>query len=207
MTVTKSIFGNFMLFLFAIVSPLTKIHKYILAFIFLFFIILFTSLVYANNLNKYTVVYNNEITTEFIHSRISKFEGFRSYKYKDSVSGIILQGYGKHITFHTPNKISKNIADKWLHDDIAKCEKLLDEHLPWWKDLSNVRKAAMIDLTYNMGINKLKTFKNFLSCMENGEYQKASKHLMKSRYGKQVGIRAKELSTAIKYNKWYCMKS
>ena len=52
MTVTKSIFGNFMLFLFAIVFPLTKIHKYILAFIFLFFIILFTSLVYANNLNK-----------------------------------------------------------------------------------------------------------------------------------------------------------
>lgn len=159
-----------------------------------------------------TVVYH---PSTFIGNRIKAFEGFSSTKYKCSVSGVLLQGYGKSIGKNkTPSRISKATASNWLHDDITKCENQLDQYLPWWRELSPVRQAAMIDLTYNMGIFKLLKFKNFLKNMEQGNYTKAKKCLLtgkdgksKSKYYKQVGIRAIEVSTAIATDAWIHMKN
>lgn len=152
--------------------------------------------------------------TEFIKDRIKAFEGFSPTKYKCSVSGVTLQGYGKSIgKKRTPSKISEGIASEWLHDDVERCVSSLDEYLPWWRDLSTVRQAAMIDLTYNMGIHKLMKFTNFLKAMEKGDFEKAKKNLLtasngksKSKYYKQVGIRAIEVSSAIATNMWDHMK-
>lgn len=152
--------------------------------------------------------------TEFIKDRIKLFEGFSPKKYKCAVSGTTLQGYGKSIgKKKTSSKISEHTASSWLHDDIVRCTDDLDKYLPWWRDLSTVRQAAMIDLTYNMGIHKLMKFTNFLKSMEKGNFKKAKKYLLtssngksKSKYYTQVGIRAVEVSSAIATDVWDHMK-
>ena len=147
----------------------------------------------------------------FIAGRIQKFEGFSATKYKCSVSGVVLQGYGKHITTKTPQKISEATAKRWLHDDLVKCSAALDEKLPWWRGLSNVHQAAMLDLTYNMGIDKLLTFKKFLKAMERHDFKTAQYELThngskQSKYARQVGVRAKEIMIAIGTNVWVPVK-
>ena len=146
----------------------------------------------------------------FIAERIKLFEGFSPVRYRCS-SGIMLQVYGKYVK-HSPSRISRQTADRWLRQDIRTCVKQLDEQLPWWRELSTVRQAALIDLTYNMGIYKVLKFKKFLTHMRQGRYELASKELMrdrqgrKSRYARQVGIRAVEISHAISSDVWVPLK-
>ena len=104
------------------------------------------------------------------------------------------------------NSISKATANKWLSADLIKCEKKLDTHLPWWRNVSVVRQAALLDMTYNMGIDKLKTFKQFLHHMQKQNYTQASRCLDGSRWSKQVGVRSREIRHAIKHDKWVAMK-
>lgn len=144
----------------------------------------------------------------FLMERIPLFEGFSATRYGDSVTkGCILQGYGRCVNnMKTPATISKSTANKWLAADLIKCEKKLDTHLPWWRNASIVRRAALLDMTYNMGIDKLKTFKQFLRHMQNQNYALASKSLTDSRWAKQVGVRSREIRHAIKHDKWVAMK-
>lgn len=185
------------------------------------FIFLLVSSVVESRVLKLSKIDRAEIThkiynpAEFICTRIMKYEGFRPAKYRDRVSGITLQGYGTRITrkMKTPKVVSKELAKQWVQDELKICAIALDKELPWWRTLSPIRQAAMLDLTFNMGIYKLKTFKNFLHNMKIHNYSNASLHLMRgskkghrSRYSKQVGIRAQEISMAIRTNKWYHLK-
>lgn len=175
---------------------------------FIWFIILsaFTLMFYVSTIHARELHVSNP--KSFLMERIPIFEGFSATRYCDGVTkGCILQGYGRCVTKRrTPSFISKSIADKWLQEDLRKCENHLDQHIPWWRDLSSVRQAALLDMTYNLGIDKLRTFDDFLHYMKNKNYHAASKRLSKSRWAKQVGIRSKEIRHAIEHNRWVAMK-
>ncbi len=144
----------------------------------------------------------------FLMERIPLFEGFSATRYGDRVTkGCVLQGYGRCVNnIKTPATISKATANKWLAADLIKCEAKLDAHMPWWRNVSVVRQAALLDMTYNMGIDKLKTFKQFLHHMQNKNYALASRSLTNSRWAKQVGVRSREIRHAIKHDRWIAMK-
>jgi len=163
-----------------------------------------------NNTNEF---YKINCIKEFVMDRIKIFEGLSLIKYPDSVTGDPLQGYGRNVSKrNTPDIITKDIADKWLSEDIEKCMRHLDEYVIWWRTLDNIRQVAMLDLCYNMGIQKLLTFKNFIFNMENGNYEIAANELMynndgkRTRYSRQVGVRAREISNAIQSGIWIKFK-
>ena len=161
-----------------------------------------------------TITRNDQISDPlvFIAERIKLFEGFRATRYRDSVCPHVwLQGYGRSIRGHTPAKISRATADGWLMYDLTKCRRHLDQYMPWWRSLSPIRQAVMLDLTYNLGIDKLRKFKKFLSCMQCGEYTSASACLVgtkhrRTSYARQVGVRSREISHAIMHNEWKHIK-
>lgn len=74
--------------------------------------------------------------------------------------------------------------------DIAKVKAQLDQYLPWWRDLNTDRQFVMVDLCFNMGINKLLRFQKTLDSISTGFYIKAGEQLLQSLYAKQVGRRA-----------------
>ena len=56
--------------------------------------------------------------------------------------------------------------------------------------MDNERQYVMLDLTFNMGIEKLSKFKDTLKDMQEGDYDKAAENLKKSNYFRQTGNRA-----------------
>lgn len=166
-----------------------------------FVLLCFSSTIYAKEL----IVKN---PTTFLLTRIPVFEGFSATRYRDGVNkGCVLQGYGRCVNNKkTPSIINRSTADIWLKEDLEKCTQHLDLHFPWWKNLSIVRQAALLDMTYNLGIQKLKTFQEFLYHMQHHQYVAASNRLSKSRWSKQVGVRSKEIRYAIEHNRWKAIK-
>ena len=84
-----------------------------------------------------------------------------------------------------------------LENDIARVIKELAAEYLWFNDLDDVRKDAMIDIAFNLGATRLRGFKKALAAMEVADYATAATEFLDSRWAKQVGSRALELTDMI----------
>ena len=98
--------------------------------------------------------------------------------------------------------ITNEQAAYLCRNNIAQVKAQLNKELPWWRDLCVDRQFVMIDLCFNMGIKKLLTFQKTLNSIATGYYIKAGEQLMQSKYAKQVGVRARRNSYALKTGEW-----
>src|SRR6185312_10955642 len=89
-------------------------------------------------------------------------------------------------------------AEWLLSHDILRAELTLEEHLPWTKNLDEVRKAALVNMCFNMGVGGLLTFKNTLQAIQEARYDDAADGMLESRWAAQVGPRAHRLALQIK---------
>ena len=122
---------------------------------------------------------------------IIKHEGFRSKPYIDT-SGFSI-GYGTNLAYG----ISEAEALLLLTHRLAILEqRLLNLH--WFRRLSPVRKAVILDLTYNIGYTGLHTFKGMIWCLKNNHFNAAANHMRDSLWFKQTGTRAKKLIILMK---------
>lgn len=125
---------------------------------------------------------------------IKQHEGFRTHLYL-CTSGKKTIGYGRNIS---DNGISVDEAELMLKNDIAGCVSDLRANIEGFEELDGNRKAALLDLCFNMGINKLLGFKKMLAALKAGQFETAAEELLDSRYAQQVGKRAKTISEIIR---------
>ena len=59
-------------------------------------------------------------------------------------------------------------------------------------------QEALVNLVFNMGINRLMQFKKTLGYLRHGEFEEAADELLDSRYARQVPSRAQEVSDMIR---------
>ena len=121
---------------------------------------------------------------------LKRHEGFRSKPYR-CTAGKLTIGYGRNLD---DVGVSMEEADYLLDHDIAKAETALYAALPWAKELDQNRKDVLINMTFNMGVSSLLTFKNTLSLIQAKRYEEAAKNMMLSKWAMQVGSRAVELA-------------
>ena len=126
-----------------------------------------------------------------------RYEGFRSKPYRD-IKGKLTIGIGRNLD---DVGISKDEAFYMLQNDIDRAINVLDEIIPEWVDLDDVRQEVMINMAFNLGY-KLKTFKKFLLNIKEKNFEKASEEMLNSLWAKQVGKRADELAYAMRYGKY-----
>jgi len=112
-------------------------------------------------------------------------EGVRESAYRDSL-GYLTIGIGHLIDSRIGGKISQDTIHHIFKEDINEVIQQLDDNLFWWRNLDPVRQRALINLCFNMGINKLLGFQNFLAHSQGGDYKKAVKHLLDSKWATQV---------------------
>jgi len=122
-----------------------------------------------------------------------RHEGFRSKPYCDT-EGHLTIGYGLNLDAG----ITKEEARMILAHRIRKIHLELISRLPYWTRLSVVRQNVLINMAYNLGVDGLMKFKVTLSMIEVGRYEEAAKQMLKSKWAKQVGRRAKELSNMMR---------
>ena len=127
---------------------------------------------------------------------ITRHEGERSHVYKCSV-GMETIGIGRAIGAGGLG-LSDDEISMLLANDVNRVIDELSASFPWFLELDEVRRDAIIDICFNLGITKLLNFKNALNAMDIEDYKSASMHFYDSRWAKQVGDRADELCEMIR---------
>jgi lysozyme len=63
----------------------------------------------------------------------------------------------------------------------------------WWPRLDDVRREAIANLVFNMGIQRFGTFRKLIEAMNHCDYETAADELQDSRWFGQVGARGPRL--------------
>ena len=103
-------------------------------------------------------------------------------------------GYGRNLedTGITPAE-----ADTLLKNDVQRCYRECLTLL-CWKKLNETRQAVLINMCFNLGLARLKTFKKMLAALEQGYFERAAYEMLNSKWAAQVGYRAMELAELMK---------
>ena len=144
--------------------------------------------------------------------------------------GIVLNVYQDHLGINTVG-IGRNLDDRGITDgellfmnktiddvydnglteeeayylcmnDIAIVEKELLDSKPIVNQLNDVRQMVLVDMAFNMGVPRLKLFKNMWLAIEKVNYPLACAEMLDSKWANQVGKRAVRLSEAMKNGEW-----
>jgi lysozyme len=129
--------------------------------------------------------------TEQLLEMLKRHEGVRSKVYLCS-AGYETIGVGRNIS-ESGMGLSDDEVDYLLENDIARVIKELSTEYRWFKDLDDVRKDAMIDISFNLGATRLRGFKRALAAMEVADYKMAAKEFLDSKWSRDVKGRATEL--------------
>jgi lysozyme len=112
-------------------------------------------------------------------------EGKVPHAYQDSL-GYWTIGIGHLIDKRLKGGLSEDTIHYIFREDLTEKVKDLDENLSWWRNLDPVRQRTLINLCFNLGINRLLGFPNFLAHLEAGNYKEAKQHLLDSKWATQV---------------------
>jgi lysozyme len=130
--------------------------------------------------------------------QLKRHEGMKLKLYKCSAKKWSI-GIGRNLQ---DIGISEDEAETLLRHDIIEATNQLLNAFPWAGALNDARGSAMINFTFNVGIGTVKKFTNTLAYMEAGEWDKAADEMMDSKWAKQVGNRAIEVTEQIRTGKW-----
>jgi GH24 family phage-related lysozyme (muramidase) len=135
---------------------------------------------------------------EFAKPMIKVHEGLRLDKYMDS-RGFPTIGYGHLIEpgESMPNRISQQKADELFDEDYTH-HKAAAMRIPGYDRANAMQKAALIDLTFNMGPAWADDFPKFKQAFAAGNYEQAGNELIDSAYYGQVGRRGPTIVNLIK---------
>jgi len=117
-------------------------------------------------------------------------EGVRLKPYKDTVGKWTI-ACGRNLS---DNGISTDEMLLMLHNDIDAASKGLDRALPWWREMSEPRQRALVNMCFNLGLPRLLQFKTMLRHLEAGEYEAAADAALDSRWALQVGERSDRIA-------------
>ena len=125
-------------------------------------------------------------------------EGMKFFPYDDSV-GVLTIGVGRNLK---SRGINKPEAMLMLDNDLKRCDlELLN--FEWYRALDQVRKEALIELVFNMGLTRLLLFTRMIDALKAQDYVTASQELLDSNWAKQVKFaRAKNLHDRILAGKY-----
>ncbi len=140
-----------------------------------------------------------------IKEQLVRHEGLRLKPYR-STAGKLTIGFGRNLDDRGISKIEAYVL---LENDIQNCERqLLDEIPTIYKALDEVRQSVLLNICISipqsrfaplrepcyLGINGLLGFKNTLAFIQAGDWERAANGMLASKWAKQVGMRAIELS-------------
>ena len=125
---------------------------------------------------------------------LRRHEGVEHKVYEDTM-GIKTIGVGRNLE---SVGLSDEEIDYLLVNDIDRTKKLIDQYLPWWTNLNEVRQEALINFVFNVGIGTAQKFKNAMKHLEEGNYEESADEFLNSNWAKQVKGRAIEVTDMIR---------
>lgn len=124
------------------------------------------------------------------------------YAYQDSL-GYWTIGVGHLIDKRKGGAIPQRISRELLEDDINVATVRARIAFPWFDGLDPVRQDAIVNLTFNLGIEGLKKFQLMIGAIQRQDWGRASYELFNSLWAHQVQRqRRDDLMRAIESGEW-----
>lgn len=146
---------------------------------------------------------NFALITEKMSKLLQAHEGLNLIPYEDS-GGHITIGYGHLIRAHENLEFKMNVpitlsrAEEIFQKDYDLAIDL-SGNFEWFWSLNHVRKLVIVELIFNLGASKIRSFKKFLGAVERGDWETAANELLYSKWAKQVGeTRSNDLASLIR---------
>lgn len=147
-----------------------------------------------------------------IAKRLEFHEGRRAEAYYCS-GGYLTQGIGHNLEMNPLTKEQKSKIkdmkhwtdaeiDMILADDVYQCEVLMTQLIEGFDKFDDERQYALVDMCFQLGARGVSRFKNMLSAMRDGDWDKASKECLNSKYARQTPKRAERIAHLIKTGEW-----
>ena len=124
-------------------------------------------------------------------------EGWKNKPYKD-ILGILTIGPGFNLEEGFSDAELQLIFD---HRVTSRYNSLLDS-CPIVKELGDARQAALLNMAWQMGIPRLKGFKEMWKALEAHLYTEASKEALDSKWATQTPARAKRVARQLRTGEW-----
>lgn len=128
-------------------------------------------------------------------------EGKVAHAYQDHL-GYWTIGVGRLIDPKRGGQLSDDEIDLLLVNDINKKYKELIKALPWVTSLDEVRQSALVNMSFQLGVQGLLKFKNSLALIQTKQYKTAAANLLMSLWAKQTPQRAKRIAAQIETGNW-----
>ena len=125
-------------------------------------------------------------------------EGLRLFPY-ECTSGKTTIGIGRNLE---DIGITEEEAHILLETDIKRVQRQLDKLWPHWRMMVEPRQAALINFVFNVGIVTAEKFKNAMEALKQSDYDTAAREFLDSRWAKQVGKRAEQVTEQIRTGEW-----
>jgi len=127
---------------------------------------------------------------------LKKCEDFRNKPYR-CTAGKLTIGYGWNID---DMPISRAAAE-FILDEQIKGFKAELHHYSWYRNQPPGVQDALVNMAFNMGINRLVCFTKMIAALNRFDYTTAAKEALDSKWATQVGQRAKDVALMIREGK------
>jgi len=94
--------------------------------------------------------------------------------------------------------ITGEMADQLLGQDIAAARRNCEKLYPRFKEFSEVRQSALIDMMFNMGYRTMRSFKTTNLLINSNNWRGAADNLVKTKWYRQVKGRAKTVCAMLR---------
>lgn len=124
-----------------------------------------------------------------------RHEGYEAKPYDDGLGNLTI-GVGRNLS---DLGLSRDEVLYLLDNDLNRCDRELKYNFKWYPDLCPVRQDAMVNLCFNLGLPRLKTFKKALAAMAEEKFDTAADEFLDSKWARQVGpTRSGEIASMIR---------
>ena len=124
-----------------------------------------------------------------LRDRIRKHEGCVTVPYYDS-EGIITVGIGRNLQ---AVPFSQDEIELMFSNDLRRA-RAGAKTFECYVDLDPMRQGVLTEMVFQMGVNGVSTFKNFLIAANNHDWATAAEEMLDSKWAKQTPERAKSLA-------------
>jgi lysozyme len=126
-----------------------------------------------------------------IQAWIKTDEGLKLEAYVDTTGNLTI-GWGRNLK----DGIRADEAELMFQNDLKQAlNELLDQ--PWFSSQPTNVKNALINMNFNLGIEKLLEFKDMIEALKNKNYRAAAQAVLDSLWAKELPKRSKEVAVMI----------
>lgn len=131
-----------------------------------------------------------------LKQQLEKDEGRSKFVYLDTL-GFKTIGIGKLVDSRKGGGLSDSEIDFIFNNSVKTATEGLQRGAAWTVQLDEVRRNALVNMTFQMGVEGVMAFRKMLAAMQAGNWEQAYREAKNSKWAQQTPLRAERIARQI----------